>query len=329
MTEVSQNQVFVGVDVSKANLDVALNDKDASQRFANDDKGVRALLALLKPLNVAVVLMEATGGLERSVAEALHLQGFAVMVINPRQAHDFGKAMGYLAKTDNIDARMLSHFACTLHNSERRDKLLMKLPTAEQQQLEALVMRRSQLVQMRVAEGNRLDQAHPLPAKSIRAVIKMLDKQIGALDDDIGGRLKKHFAHELDLLQGLKGVGPNTQAMLMGALPELGQLDRRAISKLVGIAPLARDSGRMRGKRSIWGGRADVRAALYMATLSAVRYEPTIKAFYERLRAAGKPAKVALVACMRKLLSIINAVIKSGVPWSVTYPQQENMMKSA
>ncbi len=329
MTEVSQNQMFVGVDVSKANLDVALNDKDASQRFANDDKGIRALLTLLKPLNVAVVLMEATGGLERSVAEALYLEGFAVMVVNPRQAHDFGKAMGYLAKTDNIDARMLSHFACTLHNSERRDKLLLKLPTAEQQQLEALVMRRSQLVLMRVAEGNRLDQAHPLSAKSIRAVIKMLDKQIGALDIDIGGRLKKHFAHKLDLLKGLKGVGPNTQAMLMGALPELGQLDRRAISKLVGIAPLARDSGRMRGKRSIWGGRADVRAALYMATLSAVRYEPTIKAFYERLRAAGKPAKVALVACMRKLLSIINAVIKSGVPWSVTYPQQENMMKSA
>ena len=329
MTNVSQNLVFVGVDVSKANLDVALSDKDASQRLANDDKGISALLACLKQLNVAVVLMEATGGLERPLAQALCLAGFAVMVVNPRQAHDFAKAMGYLAKTDSIDARVLSHFAYTLYNSERRDKLLLKLPTPEQQQLEALVTRRSQLVLIRVAESNRLDQAHPLSAKSIRAVIKMLDKQIGALDDDIGGRLKKHFADKLDLLKGLKGVGPNTQAMLMGALPELGTLDRREISKLVGIAPLARDSGRMRGKRSIWGGRADVRAALYMATLSAVRYEPTIKAFYERLRAAGKPAKVALVACMRKLLSIINAVLKSGLPWSATYPQQENTMKSA
>ena len=224
--------------------------------------------------------------------------------------------MGYLAKTDAIDARALSHFACTLHHSEQRDKLLLKLAAPEQQ---ALVIRREQLVKMRVAESNRLQQAHPMAARSIGDVIKMLDKQIGALDKNIGGRLK--------LLEGLKGVGENTKAVLMAALPELGRLNARQIGKLVGIAPLNCDSGKMRGKRAIWGGRAQVRSALYMATLSAVRFDAVIKAFYERLRAAGKPAKVALVACMRKLLSIINAVIKSGSPWQASYSHAQGAQK--
>lgn len=329
MTSDSQKSVFVGVDVSKQTLEVALSDKGASERFDNNVLGIQALIESLKDLPVALVLMESTGGLERDLAHALYLAEMDVMVVNPRQAHDFGKAMGYLAKTDHLDARMLSHFARTLDQSERREKLLLKMPTAAQQQLAALVARRTQLVQMRVAETNRRHQAHPLQAKSIDSVIKVLDKQIKALDSDIGGRLKMHFKHQLELLKGFKGMGPNTQAMLMGVLPELGQLTRREISKLVGVAPLARDSGKSRGKRSIWGGRADVRSALYMSALTAVRYEPSIKAFFERLIANGKATKVAMVACMRKMLTQFNAALKSGQPWSSSYAQDQHALKNS
>jgi len=325
MTNESLNYLCVGIDVAKASLELAVDDKSATVSFANDTQGIAALQAHLKHLPVALVLLEATGGLEKPCAYALALAGVDVIVINPRQSHAFAKAMGYLAKTDRIDAWALSHFARTLHDSAKREKLLLKMPTPEQHELDALVRRRSQLVDIRVAESNRLQQTqHPASAKSIKQVIHMLDKQISKLDGDIGGRLQTHFAHQLKLLAGLKGVARNTQAVLMGAVPELGQLNRRGISKLIGVAPLNRDSGEMRGKRIVWGGRADVRAALYMATLSAVRYNPVIKSFYERLRAAGKPAKVALVACMRKLLTIINAIIKSGTPWQPTYPHKEH-----
>ena len=324
MTNESSNCLYVGIDVAKASLEVALDDKAASVSFANDAQGIAALQARLKGLPVAVVLLEATGGLEKPCAHTLALAGLDVIVINPRQSHDFATAMGYLAKTDCIDAKVLSRFAHTLYESARREKLLLKMPTLEQQQLDALVTRRTQLVNMRVAESNRLKQAqYRAAAKSIREVIHMLDKQISKLEKDIADRLKEHFEDKLKLLKGFKGVGPNTQASLMAALPELGQLSGREISKLVGVAPLNKDSGKMRGKRAIWGGRADVRAALYMAMLSAVRYDPVLKAFYERLIAAGKLIKVAQVACMRKLLTIINAVIKSGKPWQPTYPQGE------
>ena len=243
------------------------------------------------------------------------------MVVNPRQAHDFAKALGYLAKTDSTDARALSHFARTLYHSEKRETLLHKLPTPEQELLLALVTRRSQLVGMRVAESNRLDGAHPSQRKSIQAMLKQLDRQIGQIDDDADRHLRQHFKDKLELLKGLKGVGPGTQAMLMAALPELGRLGQREIAKLVGVAPLNCDSGKFKGKRTTWGGRANVRSALYMAALSAVRFDPCLKAFYERLLQAGKPKKVALVACMHKLLTIINAVIKSGKPWQAGYPQ--------
>lgn len=317
-----EHPVYVGIDVSKASLEVAIGDKASSSRFGNDDKGVKAVLQHLKGHDVAVVLLEATGGLEKRCAYALSLAGLTVIVANPRQAHEFAKSMGYLAKTDGIDARVLAHFARTLHASERFERLRFTMLTPEQEQLQVQLTRRSQLVQMRVAETNRLSQAHALAAPSIRAVIKMLDKQIAALDKDIAGRLDKDFAAKLNLLVGFKGLGRATKAMLMAALPELGQLNRHEIAKLVGVAPLNKDSGTKRGRRSTWGGRADVRAALYMATLSAVRHNPVIKAFYERLRTAGKPAKVALVACTRKTLGIINAVIKSNTPWSATYPQK-------
>lgn len=323
MTEALE-PVFIGIDVAKATLEVALSSEPKSSSWANDEAGLAALLAYVQGVRerVALVLLEATGGLEQPAAAALCAQGYAVIVVNPRQAHDFAKAMGHLAKTDRIDARSLAQFARTLNDSDKRDKLLLKPAEPEQQELLAIVTRRKQLVGMHVAETNRLGSMHASQRKSIRAVLKALEQQITQLDKDAGRMLKEHFKDKLELLKGLKGVGPGTQAVLMGALPELGRLTRHEIGKLVGVAPLNRDSGKFKGKRTTWGGRAHVRSALYMASLSAVRHEPTIRAFYERLLAAGKPKKVALVACMHKLLTIMNAVIKSGVPWQASYPHQ-------
>jgi len=325
MTNASE-LIFVGIDVSKGTLELALDDSAKTQTLGNDQGGVDALIAKLKPLaaRVAVVLLEATGGLEQPAAAALCASGFAVMVVNPRQAHDFAKALGYLSKTDSTDARALSHFARTLYASDKRERLLYKLPTPQQETLLAMVTRRGQLVGMRVAESNRLASAHASQRKSIQVHLKMLDRQIGQIDDDAQRHLVDHFKDKLALLKGLKGVGPGTQAMLMAALPELGTLTHREIAKLVGVAPLNCDSGKFKGKRTTWGGRANVRAALYMAALSAARFDPTIKAFYHRLLAAGKPKKVALTACMHKLLTILNAVIKSGMPWQASYPQHAN-----
>lgn len=323
----SSEQIFIGIDVSKATLDVAVRGEARVQQFANTEPGIAALLARVAAQKeaVAAIVMEATGALEQPAAAALCLAGYPVMVVNPRQAHDFTKAMGGLSKTDRTDAQALAEFAHTLHASPKRGKLLMKLATAEQDMLSALVTRRAQLVGMRVAEGNRLAASRAVQRKSIQAVLKVLDAQIKALDKDIGRQLEEHFRDKLDLLKGLKGVGVGTQAALMASLPELGRLNAKEIGKLAGVAPLNRDSGTMKGRRSTWGGRGDVRSALYMASLSAVKYDPVIKAFYARLRAAGKPAKVALVACMHKLLTIMNAIIKSGKPWQSGHgcPQAE------
>lgn len=325
MTDVVQ-QVFVGIDVSKATLEVAFDDKGKSQTLSNDEAGLKSLISQLHALgdSLALVLMEATGGLEQPAAAALCGSGFAVIVINPRQAHEFAKAMGYLAKTDHTDARALSQFARTLHSSDKRERLLYKLAEPEQELLMAMLTRRSQLVGMRVAESNRLAVTHRSQRESVKAILRMLDRQIAKLDDDASGHLREHFKDKLELLKGMKGVGPGTQAMLMGALPELGSLNSKEIAKLVGVAPLNCDSGKFKGRRTTWGGRANVRAALYMAALSASRYEPAIKTFYERLLNAGKPKKLALVACMHKLLTIINAIFKSGKPWQAGYPQATN-----
>ena len=310
--------IFVGIDVAKETLEVAVDDKSKTRCIANAGREIEALVKELIPLSerIGVVLLEATGGFERQAAAALCAAGLAVMVVNPRQARDFSKSMGDLSKTDAIDARVLSHFARTLHQSAQRERLLMKLPDANQEALEALLIRHHQLVGMRVAEGNRLAQSHPSQHKSIKAVLKMLDRQIASVDNDMSGMLKAHFADKLALLKDFKGIGPCTQASLMGALPELGQLSHAQIGKLVGVAPLNADSGRHKGKRITWGGRTAVRSALYMAALSAVRYNPVIKAFHQRLIAKGKPKKVALVACMHKILTILNAIVKSGSPWN-------------
>jgi transposase len=312
--------IFVGIDVSKGTLEVAWDSSSKTSRFDNDQAGVQALCKALSGRKVAVVLLEATGGLEKRAVMALCSAGYQVMVVNPRQAHDFAKALGYLSKTDHTDAMALSHYARTLYASDDRDRRIYSPPTPEQEALMALITRRTQLVVIRVAESNRLASCHRTQRRSILSLIKVLDRQIAEIDSDIGGQLKQHFKAKLDLLKGLKGVGPATKAMLMAALPELGSLNEREIAKLVGVAPLNRDSGNFRGKRSTWGGRPHVRAALYMAALSAARFEPTIKAFYERLLAAGKPKKVALTACMHKLLTIINAIMRSGKPWQAGYP---------
>jgi transposase len=321
----SSEQIFIGIDVSKATLDLAVRGQAQVRQFANTEPGIAALMASLAAQKqaIAVILMEATGALERAAATALCLAGYPVMVVNPRQAHDFTKALGYLSKTDRTDAQALAQFACTLHASPKRDKLLMKLATLEQEMLSALVTRRAQLVGMRVAEGNRLPSSTGVQRKSIQVVLKMLDAQIKMLDKDIGKQLGAHFKAKLALLKGIKGVGVGTQAALMASLPELGNLSAKEIGKLAGVAPLNRDSGKMRGRRTTWGGRGNVRSALYMACLSAVKYDPVIKAFYARLCAAGKPPKVALVACMHKLLTIMNAILKSGKPWQPGhgYPQ--------
>lgn len=326
MSEISE-QSFIGIDVSKDSLEVAVRGQAETTQFANSEEGIKALLAKMAPSEgrIAVILLEATGGLEREAATALCLAGYAVMVINPRQAHDFAKSLGYLSKTDATDANALAQFAHTLYHGDKRDKLLMRLPTAEQDVLQALVTRRAQLIVMKVAEGNRLMGAHRSQRPSIEKVLKVLKAELKSIDADIDAHLEKHFHAKLDLLKGLKGVANATKAMFMAYLPELGCLSHREIGKLVGVAPLNRDSGKMRGKRTTWGGRADVRTALYMATLSAVRWDPVLNAFYKRLREAGKLPKVALVACMRKLLTIINAIMKSQKPWEANhgYPQTQ------
>ncbi len=319
----NSDNLFIGIDVSKDTLEVALDNSSNTQTFENHPEGIARLVKLIASCTrpIGVVLLEATGGLERACALALCLANLAVIVINPRQAHDFAKSMGYLAKTDPLDAKVLSHFARTLHGDARFERMLFKLPSEQQVVLQALVVRRSQLVVMRVAEGNRLAGAHLAQRQSINAVIKLLASEIGRIDKDIGRNLDQHFAPTLKLLEGIKGVAVGTKAALMAGLPELGQLTHHQIGKLVGIAPLNCDSGKFKGKRITWGGRAPVRAALYMATLSAKRHDPVIKAFYEQLIARGKAPKVALVACMHKLLTIMNAIVRSGKPWSPTYAQ--------
>ena len=321
MTEVTE-AVFVGIDVSKETLELGFSGRRQTEQFANSHKGINELQARLRHTpGVQLVVLEATGGMERLVAASLCAGGAAVIVVNPYQARRFAQATGELSKTDAIDARILARYAAMLHGSPKREQLLYRLPTPEQDALTAMLSRRGQMLAMRVAEENRLEVAHPTQRKSIRAVIKLLTHQIGDLDDDIDGHLRLHFKEKLALIKDIKGVGVTTQATLMALLPELGSLNAREIGKLAGVAPIANDSGKHKGRRYTWGGRSQVRQVLYMATLSAVRHEPIFKVFYQRLCAAGKPKKVALVACMRKLLVVLNAIIKSGKPWQPGYTQ--------
>ncbi|WFQ78458.1 IS110 family transposase [Xenorhabdus sp. SF857] len=296
------NPLCVGIDVSKASLDIAVSTGVEAFTASNDPDGFDAIVSVLKQHLVSLILMEATGGLESAVACSLQAEGFDVVVINPRQARDFARAMGYLAKTDRIDAKVLTQMAEVINRHPERERFIRALPDAERQILSAMVVRRRQLITMLVAERNRLHPAHPQSRKSINTVIKALEAELARIDEDMNKHIQIHFKELADRLSAIKGIGAMTTAALLAEVPELGKLSRREISALVGVAPVNRDSGTMRGRRTIFGGRAGVRTALYMATLVATRFNPVIKTFYNRLLAAGKAKKVALVACMRKLL---------------------------
>lgn len=302
-----------GIDVSKQHLDACWGMQEL--RLGNDASGWTGLIAKLQADEVDLVVVEATGGYERGLVLALQGAGITVARVNPRHARDFAKSMGVLAKTDCVDARALRDFADVLARHKDRAKFITPLMDKQRELLAALMTRRRQLVDMRVAESQRLEHANARATKSIRSVLKLLDRQLAEIDRDIDEHMDQHFKPQRKLLDSVKGVGAVTTLTLLSMLPELGTLGRKPIAKLVGIAPLADDSGKRKGPRRIWGGRAEVRAALYMATLSAMRYNPVIAAYYQRLLAAGKPKKVAMVACMRKLLTILNAMLRDGAMW--------------
>ena len=311
----SDTRVTVGIDVAKATVEVAISGRQKTLALSNDEAGYAALLAELSSLNVGLVLLEATGGFELACATALQLAGLAVAVVNPRQARDFARAMGYLAKTDPIDAAVLVDMARTLLARADLSKLVKPLPDAQQLELQALVTRRRQLMAMKLAEDHRMKMPGVRQRRSLNTIIKALDREIVRVDKDLQAFVGANHAELAALLDSVKGVGKATINTLLAEVPELGKLSGREVSALVGVAPINRDSGTMRGKRSIFGGRPDVRRVLFMAALVASRHNPVIKAFYQRLLAAGKPKKVALVACMRKLLTILNAMVRSGKPW--------------
>ena len=305
------NEVFVGIDVSKAQLDVAVRPSGEVWSVSNDEAGFAALVTRLAPLTPKLIVLEATGGYQAPAVAALSVAGLSVAVVNPRQVRDFGRATGQLAKTDVLDAEVIARFAEVLRPQPRA------LPDEETVALNALVVRRRQLVDMITAEGNRLATAAKPVRKDIEEHVSWMRRRLKDVDDDLYTSLKKSSVWRVkeQILKSVPGVGRVTTVALLAQLPELGTLPGRKVAALVGVAPFNRDSGTLRGKRCIWGGRAAVRQALYMATLTAIRLSPTIRAFYDRLVAAGKPKKVAHVAAMRKLLIMLNAMIRDGASW--------------
>ena len=313
----SASSVVVGIDVAKAHVDVwVLGAKLEAQRFDNQPEAHSALAAALKPLGAALVVMEATGGYEAALACALQAVGVPVAVVNPRQARDFAKSMGQLAKTDRIDARMLAEFAATLARRDDLADFIRPLADAQQQALAAMVTRRRQLVTMMLSERQRLQLAMAVVRPSIEAMIEAIRKQLDEVEAQMVGHVQAHYAELDKLLRSASGIGPVASATLIAELPELGKLNRREIAALVGVAPMANDSGNSKGRRRVQGGRFEIRRVLYMATLTATRHNPAIKTFYDRLLGAGKLPKVALIACMRKLVTILNAMVKTNRLWN-------------
>ena len=302
---------YVGIDVSKAQVDVAVRPTGQRWVVCYDETGVEELVVRMVNLSPALVLLEASGGLELPLVAALAAAALPVVVVNPRQVRDFARATGTLAKTDALDASVLAHFADAVRPSVR------PLRDAETQVLNSLVARRHQVMTMLVSEKNRLGTAINAVRPRIEAHIAWLEQELKDLDGGLQQTLRRSpvWREKDDLLRSVPGVGEQLSLTLLAYVPELGTLDRRQIAALVGVAPFSRDSGTLRGKRTIWGGRARVRAALYMGALVATRYNPVIQVFYRRLLAAGKAKKVALVACMRKLLTILNSMVKSGQHW--------------
>lgn len=306
-----QAQCCIGIDVSQATLDVAVFPSGEQWQASNADAGISHLVGRLQALAPERIVLEATAGYELPLLAALGSAGLPVVAANPRQVRDFARATGRLAKTDALDAQILAQFAAAV-----RPKL-RPLPDAATRELSAVLARRRQLVDMRTAESNRLHTALESVRPEIREHIRYLDKRIKELDRELHDRLRASplWREQDDLLRGIPGVGPGLCTALLADAPELGTLPDKEMAALVGVAPFNRDSGRWRGQRSIWGGRASVRAVLYMATIAAVRHNPVIKALYDRLKRAGKPHQVTMVACMHKLLIICNAILRHRTPW--------------
>jgi transposase len=305
------NEFYAGIDVSKDFLDMAVLPTGEKKRYANDEAGIGKLTAKLKKLSPVLTVMEPTGGLEAPLAAALTLEGIKTAVVNARQVRDYARATGKLAKTDRLDALVMVEFASVIKPPVRefRDE--------ETEEIKSIMSRRRQLLGMLTAEKNRLAIARKSLKPKILSHIEWLKKEIADLDSDLRLRIEESPIWRVkdNLLQSIPGVGKVLSATLLAELPELGKLNRRQIAALVGVAPYNRDSGKMRGKRSIWGGRASVRSVLYMATLVSTRFNPVISAFYQRLLEKGKAKKVALVACMRRLLIIMNAILKTQKAW--------------
>ena len=301
----------IGIDVSEAALDVAVRPSGEGWRTSNDAAGIAAVAERAAALAPACVVLEATGGLERAAAAALAAAGLPVAVVNPRQVRDFAKATGKLAKTDALDAAVLAHFGEAVRPAVR------PLPDAAARALAELVTRRQQLVEMGTAEQNRLSSLTGRWRERAAAHIAWLRQELADLEAELAEAIEASpvWRARERLLRSVPGVGPAVAQTLIADLPELGTLDRKRLAALVGVAPLNRDSGAFRGRRGVWGGRARARAALYMAALVGTRHNPVIRAYYQRLLGAGKPKKVALVACMHKLLRILNALLRTNAPW--------------
>ena len=312
-----QEGIYVGIDVAKAQVDVAVRPTGQRWVVSFDETGVGELVSQMEGLSPALVLLEASGGLELPLVAALAAAALPVVVVNPRQVRDFARATGTLAKTDALDAAVLAHFAEVVRPPVR------PLRDAETQALNALAARRHQVMIMLVSEKNRLSSATIAVRLRIEAHIAWLERELDDLDEGLRQTLRQSpvWREKEDLLRTVPGVGEQLSLTLLAYLPELGTLDRRKIAALVGVAPFNRDSGTLRGKRTVWGGRARIRAVLYMGALVASRHNPVIRDFYQRLLAAGKPKKLALIACMRKLLVILNSMLKHGSPWRDLTPK--------
>ncbi len=307
--------VFAGIDVSKAALDIAVGRNGHTWRVGNDLDGIQSAIQRLRPFNPELVVVESTGGLERPLLSAFVSAGLPISLINPGRVRQFARSAGLLAKTDKIDARLLAHFA------EAIQPRPTTLPSEQEQYLAMLSDRRRQVLGMRVAEINRLNTVPEPMRKFVEASIDFLNRQLAELQAEIDAFIQNDpaFRAKNDLLLSVPGVGKVTSAVLIGDLPELGQLNQKQIAALVGVAPFNSDSGNRRGNRAIKAGRSSVRNVLFMAALAAIRCNPIIKSFYNRLIAKGKPKKVAIVACMRKLLVILNAMIRDAKPWSLSH----------
>lgn len=304
---------FVGIDISKERLDAAEHASGEHWSVTNDEKGIASLVKRLKAMPATLTVLEATGKLEKAVVSALAKEKLPLAIINPRQIRDFAKSIGRLAKTDAIDAAVLARFAAVIRPEER--------PLRDQgaEALAELVARRRQLLNMIVAEKNRLQRASKSVSGRIKKHIQWMEKEVAVIDEDMETAIRDtpQWKQKDELIQSAPGVGPVLSTTLLATLPELGTLDRCQIASLVGVAPMNRDSGHFRGKRCVWGGRAQVRNVLYMATLAAIRFNPVIRVFHKRLIDAGKKNKVAITACMRKLLVILNAMVKNNSPWRI------------